>query len=106
MFTGKRCPKILKTIWVGEDGFNVMGGFRISKFTQGLGISVMGFGIRLTFMLWSFRPKDWIAYIRTYGIVEDTRRYDPPFNGIKLLFGPLCVLARPAYGGYLSKRGS
>jgi len=106
MFTGKRKPKILRTVWVGEDGFNVMGGFRISKFTQGLGVSVSAFGVRFVAMLPYRKFGDGIAYMRVHGVVQNDLSNDAPFDGITLRFGPLVILVRPAYGGYLSKRGS
>jgi hypothetical protein len=102
-FMPRRTPKVLRVDWDSEhkSGFQVLGGFRIRRFSQGLGIVVDMFGTRLTTSLWSFRPRDWFAYMKTYGVIQDDREIEPPFNQVRLWLGPFCVRIGPAYGGFL-----
>ena len=97
-------PKVLRIDWDSEheSGFRVLGGFRVRRFTQGLGIVVDALGTRLNVSLWSSRPRDWFAYMKTYGVVQDNRKGEPPFNHLRLWLGPLCVTIGPAYGGWLA----
>jgi len=96
-YYSKKRPKVLR-LHPNENGtiFQVLGGFRLVGFSQGIGFHVDGLGWRVRLSIrpeWKFARPHWYNYhVRWTG-------YNPPFDYISIHLAILRITIGPAYSG-------
>ena len=79
--------------------FQVMSGFRIVGFSQGVGCHIDAFGWRLRV---SIRPERQFIKPHWYNYHIRWTGYDPPWDYMSVHFAIFRITFGPAYGGHLA----